>query len=100
VTSRAFGRYLVPDTSEMIDLAVVRYPNETMAIDAMFDLLKMAREQGNVGDFSVAGITSVDYFYGAANRTVSLTWRRGEYVFSMSGRNYTRIEEAMALFPY
>lgn len=100
VTSRAYGRYMVPDTSDMIDLAVVRYPDESMAIDAMFDLLNMARSEGNVGDFAIAGVTTVDFFYGAANRTATFTWRRGPWIFAMSARRYNQLEAAVEAFPY
>ncbi|MEL7675763.1 MAG: hypothetical protein AAGU78_18645, partial [Chloroflexota bacterium] len=82
------------------DVAVVRYPNEDGATDAMYDLLRFARTEGQVGNFAVAGITSVDYFYGAAKGTVSLTWRKGPWVLSMSARRYSQLVAAMDKFPY
>ena len=99
IIDRAFGRYS-KDGSATTDLVVTRFESAMAAGIVMTEMLAYQRSVGQVGNFSVGGVNSVDYMYSAADGLLSFTWRRGLFVFNLSTRSYSRLEDAIDSFPY
>lgn len=99
VIEKAYGRY-GKDTAVHFDVVVTRFENADAAGRVMQDLLGYYRTVGQVGNFSVTGITSVDFMYSAADGLLSFTWRRGLVVFNLSAQTYSQMEAGVEAFPY
>lgn len=86
----ASARYM--SRNEMADLTVSRFTNEAAAERTMLELLHYAREIGQVGNFSVAGVGPVDYFYSLSRGWTSFTWSRGAWVYTVSASSFEALE--------
>lgn len=108
--SRSYGalytehhRY-INDESKAIDVVAVLFDSEASAERTMLELLRYARQSGQVGNFALDDITSSNYFYARSpstwQRWVSLTWRRGTWIFLVSAETLEDLDVVVEEFPH
>jgi len=98
VIGTASARYL--DGRIKVDLAIARFSNDIKAELTMFELLRHARQYGQVGDFALGGVRDADYFFSSVRGWVTLTWRRGPWIFSLSSVKFESLEPAIEAYSY
>lgn len=98
-TSSASARYYDIKRG-FVDLAIARFPGVQYADQTMTEMLKYARQTGQVGNFAVEGIAETDYFYSYNRGWVTFTWARGPWVFSIAATSYDDLERAVEAFQY
>ncbi|HEX3049579.1 MAG TPA: hypothetical protein VHP83_02910 [Aggregatilineaceae bacterium] len=97
------ARYMDKSNSP-VDVIAVRFTDVAAAQTTHLELLRYARKSGQVGNFSVDGTTANDYFYASTYSDVarwySYSWRRDEWVFTISTQDSLKLDEKIKAFPY
>jgi hypothetical protein len=98
-----YGRYF--DSSDRpLDVVSALFDSDNAAAQTVQEVFRFVRSKGPIGNFSLEGVSSVDFFYGSSRGTseewVALTWAHGPWVFSISAQSDSTLDAAVKAFPY
>ncbi len=85
---------------DVMRAVVARYESADEALSAIKALQRTTRQHGDLGNYSVAEITPVKWYFAVTNSGRSFIWSNGEWVYMVAAPTMSDVETFVSAFPH
>ncbi|MCZ7543505.1 MAG: hypothetical protein M5R40_08185 [Anaerolineae bacterium] len=96
----ATGAYARADGAHRVNVVVAQFYDEAQAVQAMSELFDFSRATGRTGNYALARVRPVDYFYSNLAGRYAFAWSSGPYIYAAVGANVSDVNQLVEKFPY